>query len=120
MSKREKSPDIANLLGGGKAKVEEQAPAPESKPELPSKQGIQGKQGIQSLPGKPTAQAGLPDGWTRATFIVRETNLEQLKALAYYHRRPLKDILEEALARYLKREKTEEALETYDKKRGTR
>jgi hypothetical protein len=28
MTKREKSPDIANLLGG-KAKVEERAPAPE-------------------------------------------------------------------------------------------
>lgn len=112
MSKREKSPDIANLLGG-KGKAEEQAPAPESKPDLQSKQS---KHGLQRIPGKPTPQAGLPDGWTRATFIVREANLEQLKALAYYHRRPLKDILEEALTRYLRKAGTEEALEVYGKR----
>jgi hypothetical protein len=47
---------------------------------------------------------------------VREANLEQLKALAYYHRKPLKDILEEALSRYLKRAGTEEALEVYGKR----
>ena len=96
--------------------VEEQAPAPESKPDLQGKHGIHSKHGLQRIPGKPTPQAGLPDGWTRATFIVREANLEQLKALAYYHRRPLKDILEEALARYLRKERTEEALEVYTKR----
>lgn len=111
MSKRVKSPDIAGLLGG-KGKTEEQAPAPESK------SGKQSKHGLQSLPGKPTPQAGLPDGWTRATFIVRESQVEQLKALAYYHRRPLKDILEEALSRYLKKAGTEEALEVYLKGKG--
>jgi hypothetical protein len=117
MSKREKSPDIANLLGG-KGKTEEQAPAPESKPDLQSKLSLQSKQGLQRIPGKPTPQAGLPDGWTRATFIVREANLEQLKALAYYHRRPLKDILEEALAKYLKREKSDEAMEVYTREKS--
>lgn len=116
MSKREKSPDIANLLGG-KAKVEEQTPAPESKPGLQSKHG---KPELQRIPGKPTPQAGLPDGWTRATFIVKEANLEQLKALAYYHRRPLKDILEEALSGYLKGAGTEEALEVYLKSQDKR
>jgi hypothetical protein len=109
MTKREKSPDIANLLGG-KAKAEEQAPAPESKP------GLQSKQSIQSKHIKPTPQAGLPTGWTRATFIVRGDSLEQLKALAYYQRRPLKYILEEALARYLRTQETREALEVYGKK----
>ena len=116
MSKREKSPDIANLLGG-KGKTEEQAPAPESKHELQSKQS---KQGLQRIPGKPTPQAGLPDGWTRATFIVKEANLEQLKALAYYLRRPLKDILEEALTRYLRKAGTEEALEFYLREQAKR
>lgn len=42
MTKREKTPDITSLLGG-KAKVEEPAPAPESKPELQRKQSKQGK-----------------------------------------------------------------------------
>jgi hypothetical protein len=116
MSKREKSPDIANLLGG-MAKLEEQAPAPESKPGLQSKQS---KPELQRIPGKPTPQAGLPDGWTRATFIVRKAHQEQLKALAYYHRRPLKDILEEALTRYLKKAGTGEALEIYLREQAKR
>jgi hypothetical protein len=44
---------------------------------------------------------------------VREANLEQLKALAFYHRMTLKDVLEVALSRYLRKERTEEALEVY-------
>ncbi len=56
----------------------------------------------QSIPGKPPAQAGLPDGWTRATFIVREGQVEQLKALA----------------RYLKKAGTEEVLKVYLRGKG--
>ena len=37
------------------------------------------------LPGKPvnSVRAGLPEDWTRATFIVRETYLEKLKDYAF-------------------------------------
>lgn len=111
MSKRDKTPDITSLLGG-KVKPEAPAPEPESKQDLHSKQELQSKQSKHELP---TVQRGLPTGWTRATFIVREDSLEQLKALAYYQRRPLKEVIEEALARYLRGEKTGEALEVYRK-----
>ena len=54
----------------------------------------------QSIPSDQieTTQQGLPEGWTRATFIVREDSLEQLKALAFFQRRLLKEIVEEALS----------------------
>jgi hypothetical protein len=48
------------------------------------------------------AKAGLREGWIRATFIVREENLKKLKALAYWDRKGIKDILDEALQSYLK------------------
>jgi hypothetical protein len=48
------------------------------------------------------ARAGLKDGWIRATFIVREENVNKLKALAYWDRRGIKDIVDEALTEYLK------------------
>lgn len=102
---RQKTPDITSLLGG-KAK-EEQAPAPESK------QDIQSIPSKQSIPGKPSAQKGLPAGWTRATFIIKEDQVEQLKALAYYRRRPLKEVLEEALTKYVRGEPISKALKLY-------
>ena len=63
---------------------------------------------VYSLP-----RLDLPAGWTRATFIIKEDQVGQLKALAYYHRRPLKEVLEEALVKYLKKAGTDEALEVY-------
>jgi hypothetical protein len=49
-----------------------------------------------------TTQQGLHDGWTRATFILRKHHLEELKALAYWERRTIKEVIDEALASYLK------------------
>jgi len=50
-----------------------------------------------------TTQQGLQDGWTRATFILRRCHLEELKALAYWERRTIKEVIDEALDSYLKR-----------------
>jgi hypothetical protein len=50
-----------------------------------------------------TARAGLKPGWTRATLILREDNLNKIKALAYWDRKNIKDILDEALTVYLKK-----------------
>jgi hypothetical protein len=47
------------------------------------------------------ARAGLRDGWIRATFIVNEDNLKKLKALAYWERRGIKDVLNDALSAHL-------------------
>ena len=61
----------------------------------------------QGLHGKPTSdqkstERGLPSGWTRATFIVRQSHVDKLKALAYWDRRSIKELVEAALASYLK------------------
>ena len=49
-----------------------------------------------------TTQRGLQDGWTRATFILRKNHLEKLKALAYWERKTIKEVMDEALSSYLK------------------
>jgi len=50
-----------------------------------------------------TTQQGLQDGWTRATFILRKRHLEELKTLAYWERKTIKEVIDEALDSYLKR-----------------
>lgn len=48
------------------------------------------------------SQIGLRDGWTRATFIVREKYLDKLKDLSYWNRQPLKEIVDEVMDDHLK------------------
>ena len=48
-----------------------------------------------------SVQAGLPDDWTRATFIVRIAYLEKLKDFAYTERISIKETLDVALERFL-------------------
>lgn len=45
----------------------------------------------------------------RATFIVREFNLEKLKAISYWERKKIKNVLDEALSTYI---------ELYEKEKG--
>ena len=52
-----------------------------------------------------TSQKGLKDGWIRATFILRKDYLEKLKALAYWERKRIKEVIDEALGLYLKGKK---------------
>jgi len=49
-----------------------------------------------------SSQRGLQDGWTRATFILKKNHLEKLKALAYWERKTIKEVMDEALSSYLK------------------
>jgi hypothetical protein len=53
-----------------------------------------------------TSQEGLKDGWIRATFILRKDYLEKLKALAYWERKKIKQVVDEAFRLYLRRRKT--------------
>lgn len=53
------------------------------------------------MPSK-TTKAGLPYGLTRATFIIRESILEDLKAISYYERKTMQDCIEDALSEWLK------------------
>jgi hypothetical protein len=49
-----------------------------------------------------TSQEGLKDGWTRATFILRKDHLEKIKAFAYWKRKNIKGVIDEALQTFLK------------------
>ena len=68
-------------------------PSPPSTPEHPSTPGTPSKGA--------TTSKGLRPGWTRATFIVREETVQQLKAVAYWDRKELKRVVEEAFRSYL-------------------
>ncbi|MGC8722567.1 MAG: hypothetical protein ACP5VF_01665 [Acidobacteriota bacterium] len=95
-------------------------PEKPSKPDKPSTQGGLSKTGKPSkrdLPSSPgssdhpstparpprgsTTSKGLRPGWTRATFIVKEETVQQLKAVAYWDRKELKRVVEEAFGQYL-------------------
>jgi hypothetical protein len=52
-----------------------------------------------------TSYDGLREGWTRATFILREDYLQKIKSLAYWKRRNIKEVMDEALEEYLKGKK---------------
>jgi len=56
-----------------------------------------------------SSQEGTKEGETRATFIVKEELLEKLKAIAYWDRKLIKDVVASAL---------EEAVNKYEKKNG--
>ncbi len=49
-----------------------------------------------------SSQEGLQDGWTRATFILRKDHLEKVKALAYWDRKKVKEVIDEVLGVYLR------------------
>jgi len=49
-----------------------------------------------------TSYDGLREGWTRATFILREDYLEKIKSLAYWKRKNIKEVMDEVLEEYLK------------------
>ena len=50
-----------------------------------------------------TSQIGTKDKETRATFIVQEDLLEKMKALAYWDRVLIKDIINQALEEHITR-----------------
>jgi len=50
---------------------------------------------------------GLPEGWTRATFIVRQDLVHKVKRAAYWDRRQIKDMVTEALDAYLADKRTD-------------
>jgi hypothetical protein len=50
-------------------------------------------------------EKGLQDGWTRATFVLRKDYLEKLKAVSYWDRKKMKEVIDEALGAYLQGKK---------------
>ncbi len=50
-------------------------------------------------------ERGLQDGWTRATFVLRKDYLSKLKAVSYWDRKKIREVIDEALGTYLKGKK---------------
>ena len=59
--------------------------------------------------GKSKIKKKLEDKEIRATFIVNKHNIEKLKAIAYWERNKIKNILNQALSNYI---------ELYEKENG--
>ena len=55
---------------------------------------------IRTTDGK-GSEAGLPEGWTRATFIVKKDLLNQIKMSAHWQRKEIKEVVMEAFVDYL-------------------
>jgi len=93
MSKKDFSGGLSTLLGEDKA-------------------GVAVKREITK-----TSQIGTKSNETRATFIVNEDTLEDLKALAWYERKTIKQVLNEALQGYIKNIKNIKHVKTLYNKR---
>ncbi len=79
-----------------------------SKQDNLSKQELQSNQDeeiIKESVAKKSTQKGLADGWTRATFIIKEENLEKLKDYAYWERLQIKDALNKILVSFFEENK---------------
>jgi hypothetical protein len=92
--------------------VVEQATTPKAKPRTIKAKPRSKESGGQNTPqvsdaSASTSSKGLPQGWTRATFIVRKDLLHKVKRAAYWDRKQIKDIVTEALDAYLVDKKTD-------------
>lgn len=89
-SKKDFTGGLSSLLG--------EVPGPATNPSAPNPAG----KDITK-----TSQIGTKEEETRATFIVNEGSLEKIKAVAYWERKQIKDVIALALTEYLSRyEKT--------------
>jgi hypothetical protein len=91
MSKKNFTGGLSSLLG--------------DQPEKPKK----GRPVTQTKEITKSSQEGTKENETRATFIVNEELLEKLKAVAYWERRMIKEVVASAL---------EETVAKYEKKNG--
>ena len=115
MAKKDLTQSMAKGLGIFNPKQDTAAAAtPEQAPEqLTVAAGVRkGMQGRKSTPKEhaPSVKAGLQDGYTRATIIVKAEYIDKLKEIAYRDRSSLKDTLEQAVAKHIA---------DYEKKHGT-
>jgi hypothetical protein len=60
------------------------------------------KKGALTMVKANSLEKGLQDGWTRATFILRKEYLKKLKAVSYWDRKKMKEVIDEALGSYLR------------------
>ncbi len=80
--------------------------AVKAKPPVKTSSAVKTRQ-VSSVIDTSTSSKGLPQGWTRATFIVRQDLVHKVKRAAYWDRRQIKDLVSEALDAYLAGKKTD-------------
>ncbi len=101
MSKKDFTGGINSLLGEEKTDKPEVKAQPVSRTEITK-----------------TTQERTYEGDIRATFIIKENKLELLKALAYWERKKIKDLLDESLDSFLQAKDPEllkKAIEEFNK-----
>jgi len=70
-----------------------------------SKQSKRSKKGKRKNDDIPSIKKGLKPGFSRATLIIKDKYLEKIKALAYWERKTIEEVTNEALEKYLKGKK---------------
>jgi hypothetical protein len=97
---------------GEREESKQDKPSRKGKQSIKSAPSTQSTKSTQSVPSiqktpqeKKGAREGLPPGWIRNTFIIREDYLEKLKDLAWWERKQLKELVDEILGSYLKDKK---------------
>jgi hypothetical protein len=77
------------------------APAKKPKPLKPAAKKKVGRPRKSRKKPSNSSREGTKEGETRATFIVPEETLLQVKSIAYWERRNIKEVVTEALSAYL-------------------
>jgi len=102
---------MAKSFRGGLDSLMGKSPAKKksTRAEVPEKRKAGRPKTSRKVP-KDTTEEGTKEGEKRATFIVREDLLEKVKAIAYWDRVKIKDVMDAALEKHI---------HTYEKKNGT-
>ena len=109
MTKKNFKGGLDSLLSGGTSKEPEKTKEPKEEAEKPAVPAKRGRPKTSHRAIEKSSQEGCKEAETRATFIVSEADLEKLKALAYWERLQIKDVVGVALRDYVER---------YEKKAG--
>lgn len=112
MSKKSFKGNLDSYLSGGATRKERQVDEPVAAPIEPAKPSVEAVQAAPKKRGRPqtnfreiekSSQEGCKESETRATFIVNQADLEQIKAMAYWERIQIKDAINQALREYIER-----------------
>lgn len=95
---------------GGLNSLLGQSPAPQPEPRSEPTPEAHTPAPVQESPAVKSTQLGTRSGEARATFIVNEATHEKIKAIAYWERLQIKEVIDEALSSYVSQ---------YEQKHGT-
>ena len=106
MSKKSFKGGIDSLLGGGvpeRSTVTPEAPTAAANPtteEIPAIIKKRGRPQTNYRDISKSSQEGCKESETRATFIIPEADLAIIKAIAYWEREQIKDVIKAAIREY--------------------